>query len=265
MIITTDIEKEQLLNDLRSINDKVVVNTIALNNIEDNDQKKKDSQMKTDEKLVKIFIENPTHENFNKLWERYYFGIKGYAFKFVQDWDKASDIACETFERAWEYKETYDFNKAKFSTWIYKICKNLCLCEISRLKKLNVVNQDVSNIYDSAILHTGTTVSNSTQYIVDNGNLVAHNYQELTQRMYDVSLNEIENLGGIYTKILKMKLIEDLKIREIADILNLNESTVKNYLYKGKDIITKKLQKKHHELYGMFQESVNEEVSKNFY
>ena len=33
------------------------------------------------------------------------------------------------------------------------------------------------------------------------------------------------------------KFIEDLKIREIAEQLNMNESTVKNYLYKGKEII----------------------------
>ena len=48
-----------------------------------------------------------------------------------------------------------------------------------------------------------------------------------------------------------MKLVDDMKIREIADQLNMNESTVKNYLYKGKETLETIMKTKHKGLYEM--------------
>ena len=54
---------------------------------------------------------------------------------------------------------------------------------------------------------------------------------------------------------MRMKFVEELKIREIADILHMNESTVKNYLYKGKELIANIMKTKHKNLYEMYLES----------
>ena len=73
---------------------------------------------------------------------------------------------------------------------------------------------------------------------------------------------EIDKLGGNYTKILRMKLVDDMKIREIADELGMNESTVKNYLYKGKMTVEEIMKTKHKGLYEMYLEASADEAAK---
>ena len=226
-------------------------------------QKQAKKKLDDDIVLVKKFVDNPTHDNFNKLWERFYFGVKGHAFKFMRDWDLADDMTVQTFTRAWEFRDKYDIEKAKFSTWLYTICRNLCLGEINKRNKENIVGNDISDMFDSAMLNTSSAMStNSTQYTVEKGDIIANSADDLMMRMYDTSINEIEKMGGNYAKVLKMKLVDDMKIREIANQLNMNESTVKNYLYKGKETLESIMKTKHKGLYEMYLESAGDEAAK---
>ncbi|WQJ51690.1 MAG: RNA polymerase sigma factor [Hatfieldvirus porci] len=230
---------------------------------EEKNARKKQRQTEADNMLVKAFVDNPTHENFNKLWERFYFGVKGHSYKFMHDWDLAADMACQTFTRAWEFRDRYDMEKAKFSTWLYTICRNLCLGELNRKKKNNIVPNDISDMFDSAMLNSSVAMStDSTQYTMEGGSLTANSVDDLAVKMYDTSLMEIDKLGGNYTKILRMKLVDDMKIREIADELGMNESTVKNYLYKGKITVEEIMKTKHKGLYEMYLEASADEAAK---
>ena len=230
---------------------------------EEKNARKKQRQTEADNMLVKAFVDNPTHENFNKLWERFYFGVKGHSYKFMHDWDLAADMACQTFTRAWEFRDRYDMEKAKFSTWLYTICRNLCLGELNRKKKDNIVPNDISDMFDSAMLNSSVAMStDSTQYTMEGGSRTANSVDDLAVKMYDTSLMEIDKLGGNYTKILRMKLVDDMKIREIADELGMNESTVKNYLYKGKMTVEEIMKTKHKGLYEMYLEASADEAAK---
>ena len=228
-----------------------------------NSKKKKKTQSEIDQEMVNDFFHNPTHDNFNKLWSRFYFGVKGHAYKFMHDWEIADDITIQTFTRAWEFKDKYDSEKAKFSTWLYTICRNLCLCEINRVKKDNYVPTDISDLYDSTLLANNAAISStdSTQYIVEDGELIANSKDDIVSMMYNSSLNEIKNLGGTYTTILTMKLLKDMKIKDIAEELNMNESTVKNYLYKGKEMIQEIMKKQYKSLYDMYIDSTAAEIN----
>jgi RNA polymerase sigma-70 factor (ECF subfamily) len=265
--IDVDINLEILKNE--GITEKEIDSLFNAGNVyekvNENSTPEKQRQDKIDKELVENFIANPTHELFNKLWERYYFGIKGYAYKFLKDWEYADDITCQTFTRAWEFKEKYDITKAKFSTWLYIICRNLCLGEINNKKKDNFIQNDISNMYDSTILKSRQVNTNNTQYVLDKNNkLIENTLDDLTFKMYDTSICELDKLGPLYSNILKMKLIQDMKIREIADILNMNESTVKNYLYKGKELLKNIMKNKHKNLYEMYIDTVNEDSMSSY-
>ena len=226
-------------------------------------KKTKKTQAEIDQEMVNEFVNHPTNENFNKLWQRFYFGVKGHAYKFMHIWELADDIACQTFTRAWEFKDKYDPEKAKFSTWLYTICRNLCLGEINKVKKDNYVPNDISDLYDSTLLANSAAISStdSTQYIVEEGELIANSKDDIVTMMYNSSLNEIKNLGGTYTKILTMKLLKDMKIKDIAEELNMNESTVKNYLYKGKEMVQEIMKKQYKSLYDMYIDSTAAEIN----
>ena len=78
---------------------------------------------------------------------------------------------------------------------------------------------------------------------------------DILQKMYDTSIAEIRNIGGPAGTILEMKLVNDMKIREIGVALNMNESTVKNYLYKGKEDLANIMKTNHRDLYEMYLEA----------
>ena len=66
--------------------------------------------------------------------------------------------------------------------------------------------------------------------------------------LYDVSVSEMSNIQGLGGQILHMKLVDNMKIREIAKELSMNESTVKNYLYRGKENLRRILTINHRDL-----------------
>lgn len=248
---------DELVNDNPEFEDLINIDDVSVNNsntaIDTKKKRKKRPQSEIDQELVMIFVNNPTHENFNKLWERFYYGVKSYAYKFMRNTEMADEIACITFTRGWEYRHMYNPEKSNFSTWLYTICRNLCLAELYKIKKDNYFPQDISDIYDSEKLSNNIiTTSNNNQYTVTNGQIEVSTPDDITQQIYNTSVMEINNLGGNYTKVLRMKLIDDKKIREIAAELDMNESNVKNYLYKGKEMLNNIMKKKHKSLYEMY-------------
>lgn len=248
---------DELVTDNPEFEDLINIDDTSVNNsnitIDTKKKRKKRAQSEIDQELVMIFVNNPTHENFNKLWERFYYGVKSYAYKFMRNTEMADEIACITFTRGWEYRHMYNPEKSNFSTWLYTICRNLCLAELYKIKKDNYFPQDISDIYDSEKLSNNIiTTSNNNQYTVSHGQVEVSTPDDITQQIYNTSVMEINNLGGNYTKVLRMKLIDDKKIREIAAELDMNESNVKNYLYKGKEMLNNIMKKKHKSLYEMY-------------
>lgn len=248
----------EIVNDNPEFEDLININDVSVNNLNsekdtNKNKKRKKKQAEIDQELVMKFVNEPTHENFNKLWERFYYGVKSYAYKFMRTVEMADEIACITFTRGWEYRHMYNPEKSNFSTWLYTICRNLCLAELYKIKKDNYFPQDISDIYDSEKLSNNIiTTSNNNQYTVNNGVVETSTPDDIIKEIYNTSVMEINNLGGNYTTVLRMKLIDDKKIREISDELDMNESTVKNYLYKGKEMLNNIMKKKHKSLYEMY-------------
>jgi RNA polymerase sigma-70 factor (ECF subfamily) len=52
----------------------------------------------------------------------------------LRDYGEAEDMVQETFLRAYEKVEEFR-GDAKFSTWLYRICRNLCLSRLEHTKK----------------------------------------------------------------------------------------------------------------------------------
>jgi hypothetical protein len=96
------------------------------------------------------------------------------------------------------------------------------------------------------------------------GEITSMSHKEISTVLYDVSINEIKNLDEKLGKILTMKLIDNMKIREISEKLNMNESTVKNHLYKGKSLIYDIITTNYKDLCEQYFESYNEETKNEF-
>ena len=202
--------------------------------------------------LVADFLATKSAKTWTALQEFFWYGIKQYAFGFVKNNEDAYDMTIETFINAFNKIDSYDPNVAKFSTWLWTICRNNCLGFIKNQTKLNIVDNDIADIYDSEIINRSQSyIQNISEFengVFNGSEFTSSDFSDVTKELYDVSVAEMSHIPGIGGKILHMKLVDGKKIREIADELSMNESTVKNYLYRGKENLKRILSINHKDL-----------------
>lgn len=227
------------------------------------------------ENPVTAYLENPTHANFNKLWTRYAPGLKRYAYNLLKDNDSAEDAVIQTFTNAWDKRDLYDKSKGAYSTWLYKICFNVCLGVLNKKTKDNLYDQDLSECYDSVFNNEAAqslvSAPEDNFIVKDANNVNVISKEEVIKKMVDVSVNEIENLPEKVRGIVYDKLIGDketyngMKIKDIAEKYNMHQSNVKNMLYKGKRILLDNIMKKYNDLYNMYLDVMNEKSAQTIF
>jgi len=160
---------------------------------------------------------------FNLLvwrWERPLFN---FTYKYVGDAQLAQDLVQETFVRVLRSIERYE-HRGAFSTWLYQIAVNLCRDHF-RKKKLPMVS--LHDYY--------TTSSGDRVYVQDRVEdedarsdeaMAASRREEMVRRL-------LAGLPEEQRVVILMKEYQALKFREIAEVLDLPEGTVKARLYRG--------------------------------
>lgn len=168
----------------------------------------------TDAKLVEDF-RNGNIEAFNRLVERWQQRIHRFAYRYFASHDEAMEITQKTFIRVYKKLNTLD-DAEKFSGWIYRIANNLCLDETKRAGRRRSASMETLTEHPVA------------------ENLAANPDQQVQQdqlgSILQLALNQLPPEQRI---VVIMKEYEGLKFREIADILNEPENTVKSRLYYG--------------------------------
>ena len=81
------------------------------------------------------------------LMDRHLTSLKSMAWHMLGDEMAAEDIAQETFIRAWNQAPDWQIGRARFSTWMYRVAKNLCLDRLR--KKSEVYTNEVPEISDT--------------------------------------------------------------------------------------------------------------------
>jgi RNA polymerase sigma-70 factor, ECF subfamily len=89
--------------------------------------------MKNESQTIKEIIAGA--DRYAELVERYHVGLIIHCERIVKDRDDAEDIAQEAFVKAYLQLKTYDSDKSRFSTWLYKIATNLALDHLRKNKR----------------------------------------------------------------------------------------------------------------------------------
>lgn len=82
--------------------------------------------------------QNDDPEAFDELYNRHASAIYRLGWAMLQQAQSAEDVVQETFLRAHRAKQTYDFRKASFSTWLYQIALNYCRSHLRRKRLLTI-------------------------------------------------------------------------------------------------------------------------------
>jgi len=167
-----------------------------------------------DAKLVENF-RNGDMEAFNRLVKRWQQRIHRFAYRYFASHDEASEITQKTFIKAYKKLNTLE-NADKFSAWIYRIAKNLCLDETKRAGRRRSASMEALPKHPVA-----ENLSSNPDQLVQ---------QEDLESILQLALRQIPAEQRI---VVIMKEYEGLKFREIAEVLGEPENTVKSRLYYG--------------------------------
>lgn len=219
-------------------------------------KKEKTTKSNYMETLVKEYYSNSAYNEkiYRKLYERFYYGLRKYAYGMIKDYDAAADMVSETFENALNNRERYDITKGQYSTWLYRICRNCCLGYLYRKNKASHIDNDISNCFDSLLSDSSSCIEedSSDSFINANEGIKSLSKDECMQMMYKVTIYEIEHFNERTKKVLKDKLVYEKKFKEMSIEYNMHESTIKNILYKGKEELEHILRSKYKDLYDIY-------------
>ena len=94
------------------------------------------------------------HAAFDAIVERHRRAIYQVCFRFVNNHEDASDLAQETFVRAWKGLANFK-GEAALSTWLYRIAVNVCLNRVGA-KRLTVEPLESDRFIDPSAELPGT-------------------------------------------------------------------------------------------------------------
>ncbi len=171
---------------------------------------------------------------FEELIFRYDRSVLAIAFKFVHNSDDAKDIYQEVFIRVYKGLKNFEM-KSEFSTWLYRIVTNVCLSNKSRSKKQLYVSIDEQNESEDDESVNVELADNE----MDPAELMAN------LDLSDIIQDAVDSLSSKQRMTFILKHYEGYKIREISDMLNCKEGTVKKYLFDAIRNLRKKLKPIH--------------------
>lgn len=161
----------------------------------------------TDEDIIEKIKDNKTVDyGFNLLMEKYQEKVYWVIRRMVIDHESSDDIAQETFVKVWKNLDKFK-GESKLYTWIYRIATNEALTHLRKKKRRFFLSiGDVENEFVS-------TLEADTYYSGDE--------IQLKLQKAILTLPEKQRL------VFNMKYFEELKFREIAEVLEVTVGSLK--------------------------------------
>ena len=160
--------------------------------------------------------------SFEELVRRYQRPIAAYVYRMVGDYDAALDLTQEVFIKVYNSLTRYR-SEFKFSTWIYKIAHNAA---IDHLRRTTTRDQSL------------TTESDGMQYELPLKSLKPTPEQESERRERRTEIEAVvSQLPHAYRDLILLRHSHDLSYDEIAEVTGLPLGTVKNRLFRAREMM----------------------------
>lgn len=155
-----------------------------------------------------------------KLYKQYSGVLLGICTRYVADKSEAQDILQEAFLKIFSNIKSYS-GKGHFESWMKRIVVNTAITHFNREKK-NYYHEEIENVNENAV-----TVELSPDKEYD--------FKELSRML--------TTMPEGYRVIFNLFAIEGYKHKEIAQQLNIEESTSKSQYLRAKQWIVKEMKK----------------------
>lgn len=156
---------------------------------------------------------------FKRLVLKYDKEVLSIAKSFRNNSDDAQDIYQEVFIRVFRSLKNFQF-KSELSTWIYRITHNVCISfyQSEKRRKAESIDREINPDTEETFADSMVNL-NHPENKVDNWHL-----KELINKA-------IDELPAQQKYAFTLKFVSEYKIKEIAEMMNCNEGTIKRYLF----------------------------------
>ena len=181
----------------------------------------------TDDELIAAVLRGD-RERFGDLVERYQGRLVNYLFRLLRNADEAHEMAQEVFLKVYQVLDRYD-PQFKFSTWLFRVAQNAAIDQIRRrrLKLVSLQQEDVEGETREWELPSP-----------DRGP-----YGHLRNRERGEALQEaIDGLPWEYRELIVLRHFGELPYEEIAKLKRMPLGTVKNKLFRGRQMLKERLE-----------------------
>ena len=159
---------------------------------------------------------------FEELVRRYQRPIAAYVYRMVGDYDAALDLTQEVFIKVYASLSRYR-PEFKFSTWIYKIAHNAAIDHLRRNsgRERSLTNGSDTDNYDLPLESDG---------------LSPEQQSEKEERRLEIEC-VVRSLPTAYRELVVLRHSQDLTYEEIVEVTGLPLGTVKNRLFRAREMM----------------------------
>ena len=167
---------------------------------------------------------------FTQLWDTNIDSPKSYLKSSIKGLDDffVDDICSKSFEKAFRQIRSYDPSKSRFSTWLKVIAHNTALDTLEQEARLQRGYVHIDADERQTMMLEG--ISDELDSPLDS---IIRNEDEETTQKY------IEGLPDLYREVARLRLVEGLQYREIAEELGMELNTVRTRIRRAKAQIDK--------------------------
>lgn len=175
----------------------------------------------TDGELIVNAIDGRA-DGFEELVRRYQRPITSYIFRMLGDYDSSLDVTQEVFIKVYNSLAKYS-PEYKFSTWLYRIAHNAAIDHLRR-NSVNLQSLEAENSEGAFELQIESGAATPEQ---------EHERSEWRNEIETV----VRCLPPAYRDLILLRHGRDLSYDEIAEVTGLPLGTVKNRLFRSREMM----------------------------
>lgn len=159
--------------------------------------------------------------HFSELFKLYYKQIFGYIFRRIGNFDDTADIAADTFLKAFRHINNFNYTGISVKVWLYRIATNEINLYFRYKRKHNSIFELISTEDENIF----------KDYIAEDKREIESELEKHEQFL--LVLKELKTLPVKYQEVIALRYFEGKDNKEIAEILNINQGTLKSLLSRG--------------------------------
>ncbi|HEX9983400.1 MAG TPA: sigma-70 family RNA polymerase sigma factor [Thermoanaerobaculia bacterium] len=178
-----------------------------------------------DDRALVARILDGERDRFTELVKRYEKRLINYVYRITHRYEEAHDLAQEIFVKVYLALDRYD-PKYQFSTWLFRIAQNSA---IDTLRKKSLPEVPIAR------QSTDEEPTGKEREFADGG---VSPYRAMKNKQLSAAIDKaVDNLPPDYRELIQLRHFAEMSYEEIATMKKLPLGTVKNKLFRARNLL----------------------------